>query len=279
MNIIGGAARVITRTADATTAAAGAVGGAAVNGVIGGVQGTVSGIRNGLSSGSHSTPAAALTLGVIGAAGLVDWPLLLGIGGTALAVHHLGRRSDGQPSHGQPAVTAVTPLQAAGARGAPANLPRASRRRRRRGPARQAQLAAAPPRQPVTAGCRIVMELTRLLRKSAALPLRAAEAAANTTVGVITGSVRFAGTAAATVVGGGVALATAPRARQPASWQMSPRVNRRVRSSGNSSVERRLDGRRAEPAGRGLRFGVSAIRRAGRPSRMKCCPRSAHIRE
>jgi cation-transporting ATPase I len=54
------------------------------------------------------------------------------------------------------------------------------------------------------------MELTRLLRKSAALPLRAAEAAANTTVGVITGSVRFAGTTAATVVGGGVALATAP---------------------------------------------------------------------
>ena len=54
------------------------------------------------------------------------------------------------------------------------------------------------------------MGLTRLLRKSAALPLRVAEAAADTTAGVITGLVRFAGTAAATVVGGGVALATAP---------------------------------------------------------------------
>ena len=133
MDIIGGAARVITRTADATTAAAGAVGGAAVNGVIGGVQGTVSGIRNGLSSGSHSTPAAALTLGVIGAAGLVDWPLLLGIGGTALAVHHLSRRSDGQPSHGQPAVTAVTRLKSAGARSGPRkSAPRKSTAQTRR---------------------------------------------------------------------------------------------------------------------------------------------------
>jgi hypothetical protein len=119
MDIIGGAARVITRTADATTAAAGAVGGAAINGVIGGVEGTVSGIRSGLGSGSHSTPAAALTLGVIGAAGLVDWPLLLGIGGTALAVHHLSRRSNGQPSDAQSAVTTVTPLQSTGARSGP----------------------------------------------------------------------------------------------------------------------------------------------------------------
>jgi hypothetical protein len=132
MDIIGGAARVITGTADATTAAAGAVGGAAVNGVIGGVQGTLSGIRNGLSSGSHSTPAAALTLGVIGAAGLVDWPLLLGIGGTALAVHHLSRRSDGQPSRGQPAVTAVTPLQAGARSGPRKSAPRKSTTQRTR---------------------------------------------------------------------------------------------------------------------------------------------------
>ena len=39
MNIVRGAARVVTRTADATTAAAGAVGGAAITGVIGGVEG------------------------------------------------------------------------------------------------------------------------------------------------------------------------------------------------------------------------------------------------
>ena len=107
MDIVGGAARVITQTADAATAAAGAVSGAAINGVIGGVQGTASGIRNGLSRGSRSTPAAALTVGVLGAAGVVEWPLLLTIGGTALVVHQLSRRSEGQSLP-----VAPTPLRA-----------------------------------------------------------------------------------------------------------------------------------------------------------------------
>jgi hypothetical protein len=93
MNIVKGAAGVVTRTAEATAGVAGAVGGAAVTGVIGGVQGTVAGIRNGLSSGSHSTPAAVLTLAAIGATGLVEWPVLLGVGGTALLVRQLNQRS------------------------------------------------------------------------------------------------------------------------------------------------------------------------------------------
>ncbi|WP_327114653.1 hypothetical protein OHB12_35150 [Nocardia sp. NBC_01730] len=93
MNISEGAADVITWTADATTAAAGAVGGAAVNGVIGGMQGAVAGVKSGLSRGSHSTPAAALTLAAVGAAGLVDWPVLLGVGGAALVVRQLSQRS------------------------------------------------------------------------------------------------------------------------------------------------------------------------------------------
>jgi hypothetical protein len=96
MGIVRGAVRVITGTADTTTAAAGAIGGAAINGVIGGVQGTVGGIRNGLSAGSHSTPAAVLALAGVGATGLVDWPVLLGIGGTALVVHQLSQRFDGK---------------------------------------------------------------------------------------------------------------------------------------------------------------------------------------
>jgi hypothetical protein len=96
VNIMQGAMRAVTRSADATLAAAGAVGGAAVNGVIGGVQGTVGGIKNGVSSGSHSTPAAALTLAAIGATGLVEWPILLGVGGTALVLHRLAQRSDGE---------------------------------------------------------------------------------------------------------------------------------------------------------------------------------------
>jgi hypothetical protein len=91
MNIVGGAVRLVSETANATTAAAGAVGGAAVNGIVGGVQGAATGIRQGLSSGSHSTPAALLTLGAVGAAGLVEWPVLAAVGGTALLARQLGR--------------------------------------------------------------------------------------------------------------------------------------------------------------------------------------------
>jgi len=96
VNLIQGAARVVTQSAEATLAAAGAVGGAAVNGVIGGVQGAVTGIKNGVSSGSHSTPAAALAIAAIGATGLVEWPILLGVGGTAIVVSQLKQRSEGQ---------------------------------------------------------------------------------------------------------------------------------------------------------------------------------------
>src|ERR1700692_2064946 len=97
MSIVHRAVGVVSATADATAAAAGAVGGAAVNGIIGGVQGTAAGIRTGLSSGSHSTPAAVLTLAAVGAAGLVDWPVLLAVGGTALVV---GQPS-GSPAYGE----------------------------------------------------------------------------------------------------------------------------------------------------------------------------------
>lgn len=98
MDIVRHARRVVTETANATTAAAGAVGGAAVSGIIGGVQGTVEGIRSGLGSGSHSTPAAVLTFAAIGAAGLVEWPVLVAIGGTAVLVRQLTKNSDGQPA-------------------------------------------------------------------------------------------------------------------------------------------------------------------------------------
>ncbi|WP_231750988.1 hypothetical protein [Mycobacterium sp. NAZ190054] len=61
--------------------------------VVGGVQGVAGGVRAGLSNGSRSPAAAALTLGAIGAAGLVEWPLLLTVGGAALVVHQLGQRA------------------------------------------------------------------------------------------------------------------------------------------------------------------------------------------
>jgi hypothetical protein len=93
MGVVGGAVRnvgkTVGRAADAATAAAGAVGGAAVNGVVGGVTGAAEGIKRGISSGSHSTPAAALALGALGVAGLVEWPVLLAVGGGALLLHRL----------------------------------------------------------------------------------------------------------------------------------------------------------------------------------------------
>ncbi|WP_326548955.1 hypothetical protein QGN32_05930 [Mycolicibacterium sp. ND9-15] len=117
MDIVRGATRFVTNTANATTAAAGAVSGAAINGVIGGVKGTASGIRDGLSSGSHSTPAALLTVGAVGAAGLVEWPVLLTLGGAVLLIRQLGSRNGEQP---EPAAVAAKP---ASTRSTPAKSP------------------------------------------------------------------------------------------------------------------------------------------------------------
>lgn len=98
MGVVGGAVRnagkTVNRAADATAAAAGAVGGAAVNGIVGGITGAAEGIKRGISSGSHSTPAAALALSALGVAGLVEWPILLAVGGGALVLHRLGRKPE-----------------------------------------------------------------------------------------------------------------------------------------------------------------------------------------
>jgi hypothetical protein len=95
--------KTVNRAASATTAAAGALGGAAVNGVVGGVTGAVEGARRGINSGSPSAPAAALALGALGVAGLVEWPVLLVVGGGALLVQKLNRK---------PAATAPAPKTA-----------------------------------------------------------------------------------------------------------------------------------------------------------------------
>lgn len=101
MNVVGGAARsvgnTVNRAADVATAAAGAVGGAAVNGIVGGVTGAAEGIKRGVSSGSHSTPAAALAIGALGVAGLVEWPVLLAVGGGALLLHRMHRKTEPPP--------------------------------------------------------------------------------------------------------------------------------------------------------------------------------------
>jgi hypothetical protein len=134
MGVVDGAVRNVSRTvsraASATTAAAGAVGGAAVNGVVGAVTGAASGVQKGIDSGSHSTPAAALTLGAIGVAGLVEWPILLAVGGGALLLRRLSNsRSDA------PRVATVTPVKAAPAKSTSAARPRKTPAKRT--PARQ----------------------------------------------------------------------------------------------------------------------------------------------
>lgn len=99
MSVVGGAirnvGRTVNRVATATTSAAGAVGGAAVNGVVGGVKGAAEGIQRGLSTGSDSTPAAALAIGALGVAGLVEWPILLAVGGGALLLRKMNPATAG----------------------------------------------------------------------------------------------------------------------------------------------------------------------------------------
>lgn len=112
MSVIGGVVRgagqAVNRAANATTAAAGAVGGAAVNGFVGGVTGAAEGAKRGLSSGSHSAPAAALALGALGVVGLVEWPVLLAVGGGALLLQRLNRKSE--PSSPQAVKASLKPV-------------------------------------------------------------------------------------------------------------------------------------------------------------------------
>ncbi|OBH21657.1 hypothetical protein EHH44_15605 [Mycolicibacter terrae] len=137
MNAVAGTVRKVagaaTRAATMTTEAAGAIGGAALNGVIGGLKGAASGAQRGLSTGSHSTPAAALTLGALGVSGLVEWPVLVAVGGTALVLKQLnGRSEDGKAPTAAPAKTpakaptaAARPLKSVKS-GKPAGSPRRS---------------------------------------------------------------------------------------------------------------------------------------------------------
>jgi hypothetical protein len=132
MSVVGGAVRGVGRTvnraASATTAAAGAVGGAAVNGVVGGVKGTAEGIKKGIGSGSKSTAAAAVAIGALGVAGIVEWPILVAVGGGALVLRKVTQKPD-EPAP-PPAKTKLAPVpdkaepeKAAAPRKAPAKAP------------------------------------------------------------------------------------------------------------------------------------------------------------
>lgn len=94
MDVVGGARRIVVRTADAATATAGAVSGAVVNGAFGAIEGAATGVVNGVKRGGNSSVAAAVTIVAIGAVGLVEWPVVAGIGGAALVIHKLGHRGN-----------------------------------------------------------------------------------------------------------------------------------------------------------------------------------------
>jgi hypothetical protein len=102
--------RTVSRAATATTSAAGAIGGAAVNGIVGGVKGAAEGIQQGISTGSKSTPAAALAIGAIGAAGLVEWPILLAVGGGALLLRKMSHSPELPVQAAQPAKAKLAPV-------------------------------------------------------------------------------------------------------------------------------------------------------------------------
>ena len=89
MNIVATAVNTVTRTTEAAAAVAGAASGAVIEGVAGAVGGSAAGVRSGIRHGSQSPPAAALTFGVLGAVGVVEWPVLLGIGATAMVLRQL----------------------------------------------------------------------------------------------------------------------------------------------------------------------------------------------
>ncbi|WP_430331769.1 hypothetical protein [Rhodococcus sp. ACT016] len=88
--------RTVSGIAEVTTSSIGALGGAAVGSVVGGFRGAVSGVahgtRQGIERGSHSTSAAVLTMAAAGAVGLVEWPVILTVGGAALVLRQLHER-------------------------------------------------------------------------------------------------------------------------------------------------------------------------------------------
>lgn len=106
-----GVGQAVGKTAEVAAATAGAISGAAISGVVGAITGTVNGVRQGVASGSHSTPAAVLTLGVVGAAGLVEWPILLAVGGGALLLRKLSETEMPSETAAKPAVSALKLVQ------------------------------------------------------------------------------------------------------------------------------------------------------------------------
>jgi hypothetical protein len=91
MGIMSLTVRATEDVATATTATAGAAVGATIGAAVGALGGGLRGAAAGIATGARSEPAAVVGLAAVGAAGLVEWPLVLAVGGTALALRQLRR--------------------------------------------------------------------------------------------------------------------------------------------------------------------------------------------
>ena len=103
---------IVKSAATAITDTAGAMGGAVINAAAGGIRGAATGAAHGLNTGSRSTTTAALTLAAVGATGLVDWPIIIFVGGTGLLLRQLTNRPPATPAIAKataPATTAAAP--------------------------------------------------------------------------------------------------------------------------------------------------------------------------
>lgn len=80
------ATSAVGAVAGAATTAAGAVSGAVAGGGLGALSGAVRGVTGGVGQGRRSTPAAMITLAVVGITGIVEWPVLIVAGGAAIVL-------------------------------------------------------------------------------------------------------------------------------------------------------------------------------------------------
>lgn len=130
------AGRAVSGVAVAAADVVVAIGGAALNGVIGGVKGAADGVQRGLGTSSTAVPAAALAVVAVGAAGLVDWPILLAVGGSALVLQRIGRAGNEESLR-----VAEAQLKAVTNRAPDKAVPKTSRRAARKAPGRRAGTA------------------------------------------------------------------------------------------------------------------------------------------
>jgi len=91
--VAGAVTTVAGSAVSATSSVAGATSGAAIGGGVGALRGGVQGAFGGAERGTHSTLAMVTTGVALGITGIVDWPLLLVVGGVAAVLNRRNNTS------------------------------------------------------------------------------------------------------------------------------------------------------------------------------------------